>query len=122
VVYFPAGTYVVSSPIVLWYYTQMVGDARNLPTLKATAGFGGIAVIDADPYLAGGANWYTNQNNFFRSVRNFVIDIRSVSSGGTGLHWQVSQATSLTNVRVEMSTAAGTTQQGMFMVSSADLG
>jgi glucan 1,3-beta-glucosidase len=122
VVYFPAGTYIISSPIVLYYYTQMIGDARNLPTLKATAGFSGIAVVDADPYLAGGVNWYTNQNNFFRSVRNFVVDIRNIASGGTGIHWQVSQATSLTNVRVEMSTAAGTTQQGIFMVNSISLG
>lgn len=56
-IYFPAGTYVVSAPITMYYYSQMIGDAKNLPTLKATAGFAGIAVIDADPYLAGGANW-----------------------------------------------------------------
>jgi glucan 1,3-beta-glucosidase len=49
-------------------------------------------VIDADPYLAGGAQWYTNQNNFYRSVRNFVIDLRQgPSAGATALHWQVSQ-------------------------------
>lgn len=41
--------------------TELVGDAKVLPTLKATAGFTGIAVIDADPYLAGGANQYVNQ-------------------------------------------------------------
>ena len=43
------------------YYTELVGDAKKLPTLKATAGFVGIAVIDADPYLSGGANMYVNQ-------------------------------------------------------------
>ncbi|KZP16290.1 glycoside hydrolase family 55 protein [Athelia psychrophila] len=115
VIYFPAGTYVVSAPIIAYYSSQLIGDARTPPTLKATAGFAGIAVIDADVYEAGGAEWYTNQDNFFRSVRNFVIDITAVSSGGTGLHWQVSQATSLINVVVNMSTASGTTQQGMFM-------
>lgn len=56
-------TYVVSSPIVALYYTELVGDAKKLPTLKATSGFAGIAVIDADPYLAGGANMYVNQVN-----------------------------------------------------------
>ncbi|KZP14824.1 glycoside hydrolase family 55 protein [Athelia psychrophila] len=115
VIYFPAGTYVVSAPLIAYYSSQLIGDARTPPTLKATAGFAGIAVIDADVYEAGGAEWYTNQDNFFRSVRNFVIDITAVSSGGTGLHWQVSQATSLVNVVVNMSTASGTTQQGMFM-------
>jgi glucan 1,3-beta-glucosidase len=68
IVYFPAGTYAVSAPIIQYYYTQFVGDINNLPTLKATANFEGMAVIDADPYIPGGdgANWYTNQNNFYR--------------------------------------------------------
>lgn len=60
-VYFPAGTYMVSAPLIQYYYTQFVGDATSLPTLKATAGFQGMAVIDADPYADGGINWYTNQ-------------------------------------------------------------
>ncbi|CAA7267897.1 unnamed protein product [Cyclocybe aegerita] len=73
-------------------------------------------VIDANPYIAGG-QYYINQNNFFRSVRNFIIDLRQVPStnSGTGLHWQVSQATSLVNIVVEMSTAPDTAHQGIFM-------
>lgn len=55
------GTYLVSKPIVAIYYTALVGDKKKPPTLKASASFSGIAVIDADPYLAGGANQYTNQ-------------------------------------------------------------
>jgi len=58
-VYFPAGTYLVSAPLVQLYYTQFVGDATSPPTLKAAASFAGMAVIDADPYLPGGANWFT---------------------------------------------------------------
>ena len=52
----------------------------------------------------------------FRSVRNFVIDLRLMpaTSKATGLHWQVSQATSLTNVRVEMSRESGNNHQGDF--------
>ncbi|TFK55180.1 glycoside hydrolase family 55 protein [Heliocybe sulcata] len=119
VVFFPQGTYVVSSPIVAYYYTQLIGDARVPPTLRASAGFSGVAVIDADPYIPGGngAQWYTNQNNFFRSVRNFVIDVTQMpaSASATGLHWQVSQATSLVNVVVNMSTASGNNHQGIFM-------
>ncbi|KDQ60660.1 glycoside hydrolase family 55 protein [Jaapia argillacea MUCL 33604] len=119
VVFFPQGTYLVSSPIQAWYYTQIIGDARVPPTLLAAANFTGIAVIDADPYVTngGGAQWYVNQNNFFRSVRNFVIDLRRMpaTSSATGLHWQVSQATSLMNIVVEMSTASGTAHQGIFM-------
>ncbi|GJJ12295.1 hypothetical protein Clacol_006536 [Clathrus columnatus] len=108
VVYFPSGTYLVSSPIIAWYYTAIVGDAKNLPILLASHGFNGIAVIvivdgtvvDADP---------------FRSVRNFVIDLRGVHPlrVATGLHWQVSQATSLTNVWIRMSPKSE--HKGIFM-------
>ncbi|KAF8582440.1 glycoside hydrolase family 55 protein [Ramaria rubella] len=118
-VFFPSGTYLVSSPIISWYYTQLVGDAKKPPTLLASANFSGIAVIDADVYTAGGggSQWYVNQNNFFREVRNFVIDLTRMpaTTSATGLHWQVSQATSLYNVVVEMSTASNTAHQGIFM-------
>lgn len=120
IVYFPQGTYLVSAPIIAYYYSQLIGDAKVPPTLLASASFSGMAVIDADPYIpnGGGAQWYINQNNFFRSVRNFVIDVRRVpaqNSQGTGLHWQVSQATSLINIVVHMSTATNTAHQGIFM-------
>ncbi|KAF9235735.1 glycoside hydrolase family 55 protein [Melanogaster broomeanus] len=119
VIYSPNRTYLVSSPINTYYYTQMIGDAKNLPTLLASPNFNGFAVIDADPYIpnGSGAQWFGNTNNFFRSVRNLIIDLRQIpsSNGAIGLHWQVAQATSLINVVVEMSTAAGTNHQGMFM-------
>ncbi|KAA8651646.1 exo-beta-1,3-glucanase Exg0 [Aspergillus tanneri] len=117
-VYFPPGTYVVSKPIVQYYYTQMVGDALDLPVIKAAAGFTGMAVIDADPYENDGSNWYTNQNNFFRAIRNFVIDLTAMPQGaGAGIHWQVGQATSLQNIRFEMIKGGGgaNKQQGIFM-------
>ncbi|KAF8439368.1 glycoside hydrolase family 55 protein [Boletus edulis BED1] len=119
IVYFPQGTYLVSSPINTYYYTEMIGDAKNPPSLLARSNFRGFAVIDADPYIPNGwgAQWFANQNNFFRSVRNMIIDMRQIPSRNSaiGLHWQVAQATSLVNVVVEMSTASGTNHQGMFM-------
>jgi len=117
-VYFPPGTYLVSKPIIQYYYTQMVGDALDIPVLKASSDFTGMAVIDADPYTDDGQNWYTNQNNFFRSVRNFVIDLTAMPmSSGAGIHWQVAQATSLQNIRFEMVRGGGEAnkQQGVFM-------
>ncbi|KAF7292593.1 Glycoside hydrolase family 55 protein [Mycena indigotica] len=81
-------------------------------------------ITDADPYIPGeigpdgnGVNWWTNQNNFFRSVRNFVIDVTAMSPAafGTGIHWQVGQATSLMNIDFKMNKAAGTKHQGVFM-------
>lgn len=116
VVYFPAGTYLITKPIVAMYYSQLVGDPNNVPTIKGAASFSGMGLIDSDPYESDGSNWYTNQNNFFRSVRNFIIDTRAMpASAGTGMHWQVAQATSLINLTFEMSTAAGNLHQGIFM-------
>ncbi|OBT89655.1 hypothetical protein VE02_01791 [Pseudogymnoascus sp. 03VT05] len=117
-IYFPPGTYMISKPLNQYYYTQMIGDISEPPTLKATAGFVGMAVIDADPYANGGINWFTNQNNFFRQIRNFVIDLTLMPpTAGAGIHWQVAQATSLQNIVFNMRTDGGDSlaQVGIFM-------
>lgn len=114
VVYFPSGKYLVTAPLIQYYFTQFIGDALNPPTILASANFAGIGVIDSDPYAAGGASWWTNQNNFYRQVRNFIIDVSQVSGSATGIHWQIAQATSLTNVVFKMATD-GRNHQGMFM-------
>ncbi|KAG6820486.1 hypothetical protein H0H93_016548 [Arthromyces matolae] len=96
--------YSVSSPIQTYYYTQLIGDAKNPPILIATANFTGLAVIDADPYEPTGGQWFGNTNNL----------VPPSSSQGTGIHWQVAQATSLINIVIEMSTAPGTAHQGNY--------
>ncbi|UJO13497.1 Glucan 1,3-beta-glucosidase [Fulvia fulva] len=113
IVYFPAGTYLISKPVKMFYYTQMIGDATNKPVIKASANFAGMAVLDADPYEPSGQNWYINQNNFFRQVRNFQIDLTGSTDTATGIHWQVAQATSLQNIDFKMK--KGSNQQGIFM-------
>ena len=44
---------------------------HNKPVIKGDASFSGIALIDNDPYIPGGngAQWYTNQNQFYRQIR-----------------------------------------------------
>ena len=50
----------VSSPILQYYYTLFVGDVNTLPTIKGTANFSGIALIDTDIYIpeGNGTEWY----------------------------------------------------------------
>ncbi|KAI0425937.1 glycoside hydrolase family 55 protein [Xylaria sp. FL1042] len=125
IVYFPFGTYLVKKPIVQTYYTQFIGDALNIPTIKGSADFAGMGVIDANPYVYGTnqnppPNWYINQNNFFRQVRNFIIDMTDMPTGSgkasAGIHWQVAQATSLQNIVFNMSPASSDNyQKGLFI-------
>jgi hypothetical protein len=42
----------------------------------------------------------------------FFFRVPATNSQGTGIHWQVSQATSLMNIVVQMSTASNTAHQG----------
>lgn len=117
-VYFPPGDYLVSRPLIPMYYTHMVGDLHTPPTIKASGSFAGMAVIDANPYDNEGNNAWTNQNNFFRQIRNFVIDLTALPpSTGTGIHWQVAQATSLQNIVFNMHEGGGdaNVQQGIFI-------
>ena len=53
-IYFPPGTYVVSSTIIMYYFSQLVGDAINPPTIKATSTFNGAWVLDSDVYIPSG--------------------------------------------------------------------
>ncbi|KAH7905297.1 pectate lyase superfamily protein-domain-containing protein [Hygrophoropsis aurantiaca] len=121
IVYFPSGTYLVSSAINTYYYTQMIGDARSPPTLLASPAFLGFAVIDANPYIPNGygAQWFTNQDSSYRSVRNIVIDLRLILplTAAIGMHWPGSKATSLINVVVHMSTFPGNNHRGLVMES-----
>jgi hypothetical protein len=121
VIYFPAGTYVVSSPIIDYYYTQLVGNPNCLPVIQATASFSARWVIDGNQYQAGGALGWGATNVFWRQIRNFVIDMTLISPSVevAGIHWATAQATSLQNVKVEMSTASGNKQEGIFIESGS---
>lgn len=77
--------------------------------IKGTANFTGIALVDTDPYIPGsnGDEWYINQNQFMRQIRNLIFDLTLMPNdiidgdqtySPTGLHWQVAQATNLQNL------------------------
>jgi glucan 1,3-beta-glucosidase len=121
VIYFPGGTYIISSSIIDYYYTQLIGNPNDVPVLKATAGLTGFGVIDGDQYQPGGVLGYGGTNLFWRQIRNFVIDMTAIppSSSATGIHWPAAQATSLQNIVFQMSAAQGTQHQGVFIESGS---
>ncbi|PSN68424.1 pectin lyase-like protein [Corynespora cassiicola Philippines] len=126
VVYFPEGTYLISQPIIDYYYTQIIGNPNCLPTLQAssnfTGGIGGITtLIDGSPYLPYGTRQgqtgYGPTNTFFRQIRNLIFDTTHVAPNVTmrGLHWPTAQTTSLQNLVFKLSAANGTQHEGVFV-------
>jgi glucan 1,3-beta-glucosidase len=117
IVYFPAGTYVISSPIIDYYFTQIIGNPNSLPVIKATPGFTGLGLIDGDQYQSDGNQGWISTNVFFRQIRNLILDLTAIPAGtaATGIHWPTGQATSIQNVQIRMSSGAGTQHQGLFI-------
>lgn len=70
IVYFPPGTYLISSSIPVLIGTQVIGDAIDPPTLKASSSFVGLGVLSTDVYIGGywsngdSAEYYVNTNRF----------------------------------------------------------
>ena len=121
VIYFPAGTYLVSSSIIVFYETQLIGNPNCLPILKPSLDFksppGRIGIIDGDSYDPSGLLGFTSTNAFYRQARNFIIDMTSFPASRSirGIHWPTGQATSLQNIVFQMSDAPGTQHEGIFM-------
>ncbi|OBT56198.1 hypothetical protein VE04_02872 [Pseudogymnoascus sp. 24MN13] len=119
IVFFPPGTYLVSTSIIQYYNTQFLGDPLDVPTILAASSFVGLGVISSDVYSGPGPTdeWYLSQNNFLRSVKNFKIDITQTQWDAQvcAIHWQVAQGTTLENIEFYMSQDPNTTQQGIYM-------
>ncbi|KAF2398831.1 pectin lyase-like protein, partial [Trichodelitschia bisporula] len=126
VVYFPPGKYLITKPIIQYYFTVFAGDPSDRAVILGAKDFKGIALVDTDVYIpeSNGQNWWINQNNFYRQIRNLVLDLTLMPNyveGGVGngfpagIHWQVSQACTLHNLDFKMPTTAGATHRGVFM-------
>jgi glucan 1,3-beta-glucosidase len=118
VVYIPSGTYLIGKPIIFYYMTQLIGNPRNRPILKAAPYLQALALIDASPYsnVDGSAGWIST-NIFLRQLRNVVIDGTAVppTSGFQGVHWPASQATTIQNVKIIMTQSSDSTHAGIFV-------
>lgn len=75
-----------------------------MPTILAASSFVGLGVITSDVYVGDNEEWYLNTANFYRSIRNFKMDIRLTNPTAyvCAIHWQVAQATSLENIEFYM--------------------
>jgi len=116
-VYLPPGTYIISKPIIDYYYTQIIGNPSCLPVLKASSGFTDRFFFDTNPYGSNGKLAWGATNVFFRQVANLVLDLTDVGSSVevAAVHWPSSQATSLTNIVFKLSQAPGNKHQGLFI-------
>jgi len=124
IVYFPGGTYLISSAIIDYYYTQIIGNPNCLPTLKASPSYNssvGFGLIDGSPYLDFGRNAgqtaFGATNTFFRQIRNLILDTTALPANfsATGLHWPTAQTTSIQNVVFNMNAEKGTLHQGILI-------
>ncbi|KAI1085509.1 putative Exo-beta-1,3-glucanae [Whalleya microplaca] len=120
-VYFPNGTYLVTDSIVNYYYTTIIGNPNCVPVIKASSNFTARWVIDGNKYQSGGALGWGPTNVFWSQIRNFVVDTTNVRPSVlvSGIHWAVSQATSLQNIVFKMSTKSGTQHEGVFIESGS---
>jgi hypothetical protein len=118
VVYIPSGTYLIGKPIIFYYMTQLIGDPRNRPVLKAASSLDALALIDASPYSnQNGEPGWISTNIFLRQIRNVVIDgtARDPTKGFQGIHWPASQATTIQNVKIIMTQSDSSTHAGIFV-------
>ena len=95
--YFPAGTYIVSSPIFDYYNTMIIGDPNTMPTIKGSSNFNGGWLIDGDPYFTADQNWGST-NVFYRQIRNLQFDTRAIAATNG-----ISAIVSLDESRVQLS-------------------
>jgi glucan 1,3-beta-glucosidase len=103
-VYFPAGTYIVSASLPIYFYTFISGSPCGdsivqLAEGKAFAGY----IFDGD---SGQGEWGDDDDSFYRGISHLTIRTAAGNPGATGLHWAQSQAGMIRNVTIDL-TAGG---------------
>lgn len=101
IVYFPSGTYLISSTLDLYAGTVIVGDPINPPVFKVASTFSGTKLINGRD-----STWQSATEVFYIGVKNIVIDSTGYDKNSNFIlvYWAVSQATQLQNVVFNMPT------------------
>ncbi|KAG5927925.1 hypothetical protein E4U42_001567 [Claviceps africana] len=101
VVYFPPGTYQISSQILMRAGTVLMGDPTNPPTIIATKDFRGppqlIKGLD-EIHIRGGRGGYAI------ALKNLIFDTTNIDANRDfrALDWRVAQGSHMQNVRIVM--------------------
>ena len=100
-VYFPAGTYVVTRSLPIYFYTFISGSPCGASIIRVPDGadFKGY-VFDGD---SGQGEWSEDDDQFYRGISHLSIVVGAGNAGATGIHWAQSQAAHLRNVTIDMS-------------------
>lgn len=97
VVYFPSGTYLVTSTIQSTIGTVLMGDPTDRPTIKAASNFTGTYLV------VGRGQRFVGLVGFFHGIKHLVLDSTGIPTMNmTLLEWSVSQNNLLSNVKFQM--------------------
>jgi glucan 1,3-beta-glucosidase len=98
VIYFPSGTYLVSSGLKASSWSVFQGDPTNRPVIKATASFSGTVI------LTGSVRSSSGLADFFRTIKDLVFDTTAVSPAKSlsCIVWSLSQGSQIQNVLFNM--------------------
>jgi glucan 1,3-beta-glucosidase len=102
VVYFPAGTYLVTGNLKSTAYTVFMGDPTNRPVIKASASFSGSVLLTGSVAASSGLT------DFFHEIKNLIFDTTAVAptKSLSIIVWSVSQGTQIQNVLFNMPTGS----------------
>jgi glucan 1,3-beta-glucosidase len=98
VVYFPSGTYLVSSGLKANSWSIFAGDPTKRPVIKASAGFSGTVL------LTGSVRSSSGLADFFRTIKDLVLDTTAVppAKSLSLILWSLSQGSQIQNVLFNM--------------------
>jgi glucan 1,3-beta-glucosidase len=122
VVYLPQGTYLIHDTLVLYFWTNLVGNpldgcsstimlSQNSPGFSDTTGTLLKPIIAANGgfNLTGPQWWVVDRERgghandlFYTSIRNINIKVQSGNDGAVGIYWPVAQQTSVRSVSIDL--------------------